>query len=87
MVIVIALAMGGACIGGVWYKRYRRRKSAASIPQPVVWGPHQHQDFTRGYTHGAGTAQRRPAEMPIAPGRITREPRRPREPVMKETRP
>ncbi|KAI9808333.1 MAG: hypothetical protein M1825_004790 [Sarcosagium campestre] len=56
MVIIIGLAIIGASVGGVLFKRNRRRKAiaAAAMAEPVAWGPHQHQHFTNGYTYGTG---------------------------------
>lgn len=40
-------------VGGVMLKRYLKKKTAAAA-EPIVWGPHQHQHFTRGYTYDSG---------------------------------
>lgn len=72
MVIIISIAIIVGFVGGFWLKRRHDRKKEAKareLAQPVVWGPHQNQDATKGYSYpNMAEAGRAPPVVPATGG-------------------
>lgn len=55
MVIVLIIGFTALIFLGLWFKRRYNRKHnlAAEMAEPVVWGPHQNQEYTGGISYPA----------------------------------
>jgi len=62
MLIVIFLGLLAIAIGASLLQRHLKRKrereavkaAGGAAPRPVIWGPHQHQSATHGYSYNEG---------------------------------
>lgn len=55
MVIVLIIGFAALIFAGLWLKRrYNRKHNLGSdMAEPVVWGPHQNQEYTGGISYPA----------------------------------